>query len=136
MPAPMIAGLTSAEQAVFAALWKRIETKAPKNELLNAYYDGHRVFQDLGISVPPQMARVRAALGWPAKAVSTLARKHVFEGYSLDGRLDPFDVTELLVRNSFDVELMQAIQSAYKHSCAFIVVGAGDTATDGSPADV
>lgn len=86
MTAPMIAGLTSAEQAVFAALWKRIETKATKNELLNAYYDGHRVFQDLGISIPPQMARVHAAIGWPAKAVSTLARKHVFEGYSLDGR--------------------------------------------------
>ena len=63
MPAPMIAGLTNAEQAVFAALWKRIETKSTKNELLNAYYDGHRVFEDLGISVPPQMARVRAALG-------------------------------------------------------------------------
>lgn len=133
MPAPMIAGLTSAEQSVFTALWKRIETKSTKNELLNAYYDGHRVFEDLGISVPPQMARVRAALGWPAKAVSTLARKHVFEGYSLDGKLDPFDVTELLVRNSFDVELMQAIQSAYKHSCAFIVVGAGDTSAGEPP---
>lgn len=133
MPAPVIPALTGAEQAIFAALWKRIETKAAKNELLNAYYDGHRVFQDLGISVPPQMARVRAALGWPAKAVSTLARKHVFEGYSLDGRLDPFDVTELLVRNSFDVELMQAIQSAYKHSCSFLVVGAGDTSAGEPP---
>ena len=36
MPAPVIPALTGAEQAIFAALWKRIETKAAKNELLNA----------------------------------------------------------------------------------------------------
>ena len=126
-------GLTEAEQSVLNAMWKRIDAKAVKNELLNVYYDGHRTFTDLGISIPPQMSKVRAALGWPEKAVNALARKHVFEGYSLSGQLDPFEVGEILVRNQFDTELIQAINSAYKSSCAFITVAAGDTSR-GEPA--
>lgn len=126
MTAPIIDGLSSEEQTALRILWNRIGAKAPKNELLNAYYDGHRSFVDLGISIPPQMQAIRAALGWPAKVVTALSRKHVFEGYSLDGQLDPFGVQEILVRNSFDTELMQAIHSAYKHSCAFITVARGD----------
>lgn len=96
-----------------------------KNALLDVYYDGHRAFQDLGISIPPQMRSTRAALGWPAKAVKALARKHVFEGFALNGATDPFEIGELLTRNGFEVELAQAINSAYKHAVAFLTVGLG-----------
>lgn len=127
MTFPHIKGLTDAEQVTCSVLWKQLQAAAGKNEMLSVYYDGHRAFQDLGISIPPQMARVKAALGWPSKVVGALARKHVFDGYSLDGDTDPFDVGELLARNAFELELSKCITSAYTHSCAFLTVAAGDT---------
>ena len=129
---PRLPALTEDEQTMLARMWARITAKQAKNMLLDTYYEGHRVFQDLGISVPPQMRNVRAALGWPQKAVTALARKHVFEGYALDGTPDPFEVGGLLAHNQFETELAQAITSAYKHSVAFLTVAAGDT-TAGEP---
>ena len=123
---PQVPGLDGREQRVLGDLWRVWESKRPKNSLLDVYHDGHRAFQDLGISVPPQMGRVRASLGWPAKAVSALARKHVWEGFSLDGQSDPFDVGDVLQQNLFGLELAQGVASAYKHSCSFVTVTTGD----------
>lgn len=123
----IVHGLTDNETATLRDLWTRWTRHRSRNLLLSVYYDGHRAFQDLGIAVPPQMAQVRAALGWPAKAVTALARKHVFEGYALDGTANPFDLDQTLAANAFDVELAQAITSAYKHGCAFLTTTAGDT---------
>ncbi|WP_115728257.1 phage portal protein [Actinomyces culturomici] len=130
--APQFKELTSDEQSALNSLWWQLQSKAAKNNLLAQYYDGHRAFQDLGISIPPQMAGTRAALGWPQKVVGALARKHVFEGIALDGDLDPFGLSEVLTVNDFGSELAQAITSAYTHSCAFLTVLKGNEA-DGEP---
>lgn len=130
---PLIAGLTDSETADAKTMWQRLAQKQAKNGLLDVYYNGHRGLQDMGISTPPQMKNVAAALGWPQKAVAALARKHVFEGFSLDGVVDPFDAGEVLAANNFTVELSQAITSAYKHSCAFITVAAGDVSRGEPP---
>jgi len=120
-------GLTDEETDALSELLDVWSRKRAKNLLLSVYYDSKQVFRDLGISLPPQMRNVKAALGWPAKGVRALARKHVFEGFSLEGEPDAFDLNEMLARNRFDLELPQAISSAYKHSCAFITTTRGDT---------
>lgn len=122
---PSLRGLTDDEQATLAKLWQQWLRKQPKNMLLDVYYDTKRAFQDLGISIPPQMSKTSAALGWPSKAVQALARKHVFEGYTLSGSMDPFEMGDLLEENLFEIELVQAISSAYKHSCSFLTVTKG-----------
>lgn len=129
----LVAGLPGEAADYLSRLWKVWDKRYSKNLTLNVYYDGHRAFQDMGISIPPQMAKTRAALGWPAKAVTALARKHVFEGFSLDGQNDAFDAAELLAANDFEVELAQAITSAYKHSCAFLTVTAGESGSGEPP---
>src|SRR5690625_7786721 len=60
--------------------------------LLSTYYDSHQALKDLGVSIPPQLSNVGAALGWPSRAVNALARKHKFQGFSLDGQSDPFEI--------------------------------------------
>lgn len=130
---PVVAGLSDDEQRTLSDLWATLARTTPKNLLLDTYYAGHRALQDLGISVPPQMARTRAALGWPAKAVQALARKHVWEGYTLDGQIDPFDIGGILQRNDFTLTLMQAIMAAYKHSVAFLTVAPGDESAGEPP---
>ena len=71
---PALPGLTETEKRQLRLMQDRITAKQSKNALLDVYYEGHRAFQDLGISIPPQMQRSRAALGWPQKAVQALAR--------------------------------------------------------------
>lgn len=129
---PALPGLTETEKSQLRLMQDRITAKQTKNALLDVYYEGHRAFQDLGISIPPQMQRTRAALGWPQKAVQALARKHVFEGYTVGGLTDTYDLGGLLARNEFETELAQAITSAYKHSVSFLTVAAGDV-TRGEP---
>lgn len=120
-----VVGLTDDEQDTLALLYETWAKKFYKNILLDTYYEGHKAFKDLGISIPPQMQNTNAALGWPAKAVQALARKHVWEGFSLDGSPDPFELGEALARNDFDVELPQVFNAAYRHGVAFLTVEPG-----------
>lgn len=132
-PAPTrISGLPDDDHATFLQLWQKWQQHSNKNKLLSVYYDGHRAFQDLGISIPPQMTRTKAALGWPQKVVTMLARRHVFEGYSLNGAPDAFEANEILSANNYDLDLAQAITSAYKHSFSLLTVTQGDE-TIGEP---
>lgn len=132
-PAPTrISGLPDEGQTTFLRLWQKWQQHSNKNKLLSVYYDGHRAFQDLGISIPPQMTRTKAALGWPQKVVTMLARRHVFEGYSLNGAPDAFEANEILSANNYDLDLAQAITSAYKHSFSLLTVTQGDE-TIGEP---
>lgn len=132
-PAPTrISGLPNDDHATFLQLWQKWQQHSNKNKLLSVYYDGHRAFQDLGISIPPQMTRTKAALGWPQKVVTMLARRHVFEGYSLNGAPDAFEANEILSANNYDLDLAQAITSAYKHSFSLLTVTQGDE-TIGEP---
>ncbi len=77
MPAPMIAGLTSAEQAVFAALLEAHRNQSTKNGC-STPTDGHRVFEDLGISDAANNARPRrprlAMKPCPPRTQSTSSR--------------------------------------------------------------
>lgn len=125
-------GLSDDDKETLEALLKVWQRKRRNNLLLSVYYDSEQPLRDLGISLPPAMRTVKAALGWPQKAVSALARKHVFEGFSAGGNTDPFEVNEILERNRFELELTQSISSAYKHSCAFLTVLSGDE-SDGEP---
>lgn len=127
-------GLLDADEvAVVRRLAVQLGRKTAKNQLLNSYYNSHRAFKDLGISVPPQLRNTKAALGWPEKAVTAIARKHVFEGFSLDGAGNPHDLDTVLDANSFDLELGQAIGAAYKHGCSFITTTRGDTGAGEPP---
>lgn len=101
-------------------------TTRRKNLLRSTYYDSKQMVRDLGISIPPSLQNVSAALGWPSRAVQALTRKHKFEGFSLDSEFDPFDTSGILSENSFELELLQAVNATYKHSCSFLTTTHGD----------
>ena len=115
-----VIGFSDGESALFSRMLSVWRAKRSKNMLLSAYYEAHRPFKDLGISVPDQLKNSDAALSWPSKAVHARTRKHAFEGFSLNGAVDPFDVNETLVRNQFDLELLQGFSAAYKHSFSLL----------------
>jgi hypothetical protein len=80
------------------------------------------------------MKNIDAVLGWPAKAVSVLAERSVFEGFvSASGDVDPFELSSVLDANRFDLELPQAIEAAYEFSTSFITTASGDEASGEPP---
>lgn len=128
-----VRGLPLEHEEMFGEALQVLAARRQKNLLLSTYYDSKQTFRDLGISIPPNLKNVEAALGWPSRAVQALARKHKFEGFSLDGETDPFSMGELLSANDFELKFMQAVTSAYKHSCSFLLVTQGQTSAGEPP---
>lgn len=105
-------------------MWRE---KYTRNLLRSTYYDGKMALKPTGNIPPEAFRRIRAVLGWPEKAVGGLAERTVFDGFVTPGQdQDPFELADLLDDNRFDLELPQAIVSAFKHSCSFITTARGD----------
>lgn len=125
----VMTGVSDQELDTIRGLVKVWQQKLVRNTIRSVYFDGKMPFKDLGISVPPHVARrVKMTLGWPAKAVMKLAERNVFDGFVAPNQSeDPFGLSEILDANRFELELPQAITSAYKHSCSFMTTTLGDT---------
>lgn len=124
-----VTGLSDDERDEIALLVREWQRKYPRNALRSVYFDAKMPLRPTRNIPREAMDRVRAVLGWPEKAVSVLAERSVFEGFvALNGTEDPFELSVTLEDNRFDLELPQAISSAYKHSCSFITTARGDTA--------
>lgn len=119
-------GLSESDQDVLNDLLTVWRKKQGRNRLRTTYYDSRNRLHDLGIAIPPQLKSIDTVLGWPAKAVNALAMRSKFEAIVSPDSVDPFGLNELLRANDFDIELSQAITSAYKHSCAFLTVAKGE----------
>lgn len=128
-----VLGVSDAELDTIRSLYKEWKDKQPRNILRATYFDGKMPIRNAGIIPEEAFARISAVLDWPEKAVSTLAERSIFEGITAPGDSeDPFGIAEIFDDNRFDLELPQAITSAYKHSCSFITSALGDT-TAGEP---
>lgn len=124
-----VAGVSDAELDTIRGLFQVWADKHQRNMLRSAYFDGKMPLKPTGNIPVESMQKIRAVLDWPEKAVTALAERSVFEGFvSPGGEQDPFGLEAVLDANRFDLELPQAIGSAYKHSCAFMTTALGDTA--------
>lgn len=122
--------VTDAELDVIRSLVATWRDKHDRNVLRSAYFDGKVPLKATGNIPAEAFRKIRAVLGWPAKSVTGLSERTVFDGFVSPGQnQDPFDLAPLLDANRFDLELPQAIVSAYKHSCAFITTARGDIAS-------
>lgn len=117
---------TKAEHEQIVRMWRVWTAKHPRNVLRSRYFDQRVQLRGLTAAVPQALtAQIKLTLGWSAKACTTLANRSVFEGFELLGRADDAGLAEIMDANRFDLELPQAILSAYKHSCAFFTVTPG-----------
>lgn len=130
-PPVSIKGVTDDELDLIRKALSVWHAKKPRNMVRETYYDGKIPVRDLGISTPPGVKqRVRAVLDWPQRACTMLAERSIFDGFAApDMGEDPFELSELLDANRFDLDLPQAIVSTYKHSCSFLTTTSGDAAS-------
>jgi len=121
--------LDHSDAALLGELVRTFEAKRPRNLIRSIYYDGAAPLKDFGISLPPKMRNIEAALGWVAKGVHAVTDRSKFEGFvSTDGSDDPFGLSEVLWDNRFMVEFPAAAVSSAVHGCSFLTVSQGDTA--------
>lgn len=105
-------------------VWRK---KRPRNLTRTVYYDGEAALKDFGISLPPQMRSINAALGWTAKGVHALTDRSDFEDFvSADGDDDPHGVNSIAFDNNFAMEFPAAKVSSAVHGCSFLTVSSGD----------
>lgn len=101
--------------------------KRPRNLRRSVYYDGKAALQDFGISLPPQMRGISAALGWVGKGVQAVTNRSQFEGFvSAEGNDDPFGLDQVVWDNRFKVEFPAATVNSAVHGCSFQTVSLGD----------
>lgn len=133
--APQIDGLAAEDQALVNYLVQQIQYKATRNALRRRYYDYRNTLRDLGIAIPPQLKNVETVVGWPAKAVDSMARRVVLDGFTFADGTSTADVglDAMLAANRMETMAPQAHTSALIHSVAFGFVTAGDVAAGDPP---
>lgn len=127
MAVPQVDGLGAADQDVLTGLIRKLNRKQSRNRLRSAYADGKQGLVDLGISLPPSMKEVEAVVGWPMKAVNSLSRRNILQGFTATAATpEDLGLIELWDSNHLDSKAPRAHTSALIHSCAFGFVTDGD----------
>ena len=119
--------------ALVNGLTGRLSDLAPRNRLLDAYYDAEKNLRKIhGGVVPEQYYRLGLVLGWAAKGVDALARRCNLDGLVWpDGDLDSLGYRELWDGNRLDAEVPQGITSSLTHGLAFVVASRGGAGEPG-----
>lgn len=97
-------------------------SKLWRNRLKMRYYNGKNVLKDFGISIPPQLLNVETIVGWPQKAVDTMAVRCRFDGFTANDAGTQAMLDGLDMRSRLHVKYRQATQSTLIHSCSFATV--------------
>ena len=109
-----------------AYLRRKLDAKRVRVNKRYEFYEMKNRALDFNISTPPDLKNWRAVLGWPAKAVDTLADRLVFREF----RNDNFDLNGIFNLNNPDTLFDSAVLSALIASCSFVYISPD---TDGFP---
>lgn len=93
--------------------------KIMRNRVRMRYYNGKNVLKDFGISIPPQLLNVETIVGWPQKAVDTMAVRCRFDGFTANDDETQSMLDAMDQRSRLRVKYRQATQSTLIHSCSF-----------------
>lgn len=97
-----------------------------KNRLKRKYYDGENVLKDLGIAIPPPLQNVETVVGWPKKAVSALASRVIFDGFTASDEEISNVLDEIVETSQLKRKCRQAIESELIIGCDFITLSRGE----------
>ena len=119
-----VAGLDREEQEALDDIWSVWKAKLARNRKRERYYNAKNRLDNMGISIPPELERFGTVVGWPAKAVDSLANRSIFEGFGFRTKRNA-ELDSVLMDNNFDVLYQQAVESELINSCSFFTVTRG-----------
>lgn len=120
-----VKGLPPTELEMLKELIQVWTDKLDRNNLRNKYYNAKNKLNDLGISIPPSLKDVETVVGWPAKAVDSMAARSKFDGFTAADGSVAEDLQQIATRNRLSKLYRQAVTSELIHSCAFMTVSKG-----------
>ena len=120
-----VKGLSLKEEALFFELLQIWSAKLARNKMRYEYYSYKNKLKSMGISIPPQFDRFDTVIGWPAKAVDSLAMRTRFEGFVFQDGEDK-TMLDIVRGNRLQILHKQAARSALVSSCAFMTTSKGD----------
>lgn len=94
-----------------------------RNQERYRYYDGKNVLKDYGISTPPELLTVETVVDWPNKAVTALADRVRFDGFSVDDEAAQTILDGVAERSRLVTKTRQATHSECIYGCEFATVG-------------
>lgn len=120
--------LTEQESVLVREMIKQWAAYLPKNELLSQHYDGKVPINDMGISIPPPIARKlsRCSMMWSRQAVKRVADASVIEGFGFSGDA-PAGFLEAMEQNAVIDKYDETLPSQLQHGPSFWTITAGDT---------
>ena len=120
------AGLRPEDAAVVRDLCETYRRRLRRNYLRRGYYLMHQRPKELGIAVPPRLRNLEQVVGWPAKAVDSLANRSQFDGFVSADEKATGDLARIASENSLKRLYRQAVKSELQCCCSFLTVTAGE----------
>lgn len=132
----VVPGLSDADNDLLNQCLEQLNSVAGINDTRKRYFEAKQFVKHLGIAIPPQLQDFETALGWPYKAVKSLAARIKFDGFALPGQPgSAFGMDRIWAENRLGIETHHAHMSALTYGVAFVAVMAGDV-DRGEPAVV
>ena len=97
-----------------------------KNRLRRRYYDGENVLKDLGIAIPPTLRDIETVVGWPKKAVSAMASRSRFDGFTAEDEGLGEQLSLIVSRCNLKRKYKQACESELIAGCDFVTLSKRD----------
>lgn len=119
-----VEGLPDHETDLLNELIEVWTQKLERNRLRVDYYNAHNRLKDLGISIPPPLKNIETVVGWPAKAVDSLAMRSRFDGFSFSTGED-YGLNRIVAENNFKKVYSKAVIEELVSSCAFLTTSKG-----------
>ncbi|AYD89678.1 phage portal protein [Actinomyces lilanjuaniae] len=131
-----VSAVLGEEAEAFRLVVRRLIDRGRRNRLRRRYYEGEEVARNIGIAVPEDLEALMPVVGWPAKAVNTVARRLRLRGFAVPGQGGLVtEVQDVLDANAWAVGARQVHTAALRDGVCFVAVTAGD-ASRGEPAAV
>jgi len=130
-PGPSIPGLSDDEQRLVLGLSTKLTVQSVRMLVHNAYYEGTQRLNDLGVSIPPQLAGVRTVVDWPRICVDPLVERCVVDGFRLPSATDvDSELAEHWSANDMDAEAPLGFLDSLVYGRGYMIVGSADIPGD------
>jgi len=130
----VVPGLSVGDNAVLNDCLGQLRSVAGINLTRRSYFESKQRVQHLGIAIPPSLQSFETVIGWPYKAVKSLASRIKLGGFAFPGGdLTEFGIDRIWADNRLGIEAHHAHMSALTYGVSFVAVMAGGV---GEPAAV
>lgn len=127
----VVPGLSAEDSATLNECLAQLRAVEGINLTRRRYLECKQLVRHLGIAIPPQLQSFETVIGWPYKAVKSLASRIKLGGFAVPGSdVADYGIDRIWADNRLGIEAHHAHMSALTYGVSFVAVMAG---ADGEP---